>query len=393
MITKINNFKFMHIIGIRLDGGKENVIKNLQPGWYPFGNFVEPVWKNNYEWRKPGSMAENLYQTCDPLPRTISVSCVVGANGSGKSTLLEMLFRIINNFASELLPNSEDYKGRKLTFAEGLDAQLYFETDGTVGSILNKDDHVHYFYGINKDGQPNEVRGPLRRSYNILDSFFYTISTNYSIYSLNDDDYDSLDIQTGKNSSNEGKWLYGLFHKNDGYLAPITMTPYRQEGGIIDVTNEKELARQRLMTLFLLFESQNKAFINGYRPLELEYCFNQNYKNDTLKIYKNKVRKKLSSSNVDSLINSFSNCWKDIINKEFKCAHNNNPIVEETILFYLGYKTLKICMTYESFGRIINIKLFSDASSISKEQVSYCICNRLLLNILQVISQKYGLNL
>ena len=94
-----------------------------------------------------------------------------------------------------------------------------------------------------------------------------------------------------KNSSNEGKWLYGLFHKNDGYLAPITMTPYRQEGGIIDVTNEKELARQRLMTLFLLFESQNKAFINGYRPLELEYCFNQNYKNDTLKIYKNKVRK------------------------------------------------------------------------------------------------------
>ena len=44
----------MHIIGIRLDGGKENVIKNLQPGWYPFGNFVEPVWKNNYEWRKPG---------------------------------------------------------------------------------------------------------------------------------------------------------------------------------------------------------------------------------------------------------------------------------------------------------------------------------------------------
>lgn len=100
-----------------------------------------------------------------------------------------------------------------------------------------------------------------------------------------------MDIQTGKNSSNEGKWLYGLFHKNDGYLAPITMTPYRQEGGIIDVTNEKELARQRLMTLFLLFESQNKAFINGYRPLELEYCFNQNYKNDTLKIYKNKVRK------------------------------------------------------------------------------------------------------
>ena len=46
----------MHIIGIRLDGGKENVIKNLQPGWYPFGDFVEPVWENNYEWRKPGSM-------------------------------------------------------------------------------------------------------------------------------------------------------------------------------------------------------------------------------------------------------------------------------------------------------------------------------------------------
>lgn len=77
----------------------------------------------------------------------------------------------------------------------------------------------------------------------------------------------------------------------------------------------------------------------------------------------------MSSSNVDSLINAFSKRWKEIINKEFKCAHNN-PIVEETILFYLGYKTLKICMTYESFGRIINIESFSDASFISKEQVN-----------------------
>ena len=36
----------MHIIGIRLDGGKENVIKNLQPGWYPLLNLFGKIIMN-----------------------------------------------------------------------------------------------------------------------------------------------------------------------------------------------------------------------------------------------------------------------------------------------------------------------------------------------------------
>ena len=368
---KINSFKFMHIIGIRLDGGKEAVIKNLKPGWYPFGDYVEPKSENNFVWRKSGTMADDLYRISDDLPKTISVSCIVGANGSGKSTLLELIFRIINNFSCRSLPNNGDYKGRKLTFMSGLKAQLYFETDGRVGSILNDDDDIRYFYGITKSGKLREDKGSFVGRSSVLKNFFYTICTNYSIYSLNDDDYDPMDILNGEKRNVNGEWLYGLFHKNDGYLAPITMTPYREKGGIINVTNEKDLARQRLMTLFLLFESQNKSFINGYRPLQLEYCFNKNYIRDTLRVYKNKVRSVLEPSDVDNLIEAFSICWRKIIEEDLKnSAYISQPNIEETILFYLGYKTLKICMTYESFGRKINIKAFSKISSFEEEQIS-----------------------
>lgn len=306
----------MHIIGIRLDGGEEAVIKNLKPGWYPFGDYVEPKSENNFEWRKSGSMADDLYRISDDLPKTISVSCIVGANGSGKSTLLELIFRIINNFSCRSLPNNGDYKGRKLVFMSGLKAQLYFETDGRVGSILNDDDDIRYFYGITKSGKLREDKRSFVGRSSVLKNFFYTICTNYSIYSLNDDDYDPMDILTGEKRNVNGEWLYGLFHKNDGYLAPITMTPYREKGGIINVTNEKDLARQRLMTLFLLFESQNKSFINGYRPLQLEYCFNKNYIRDTLRVYKNKVGSVLNPSDVDSLIEAFSICWRKIIEED-----------------------------------------------------------------------------
>ena len=33
----------MRIIGIRLYGGSDSVIKNLKPGWYPFGDYQEPT--------------------------------------------------------------------------------------------------------------------------------------------------------------------------------------------------------------------------------------------------------------------------------------------------------------------------------------------------------------
>lgn len=35
----------MRVIGILIDKGKDSVLKNLKPGWYPFGNYQCPTSK------------------------------------------------------------------------------------------------------------------------------------------------------------------------------------------------------------------------------------------------------------------------------------------------------------------------------------------------------------
>lgn len=78
---------------------------------------------------------------------------------------------------------------------------------------------------------------------NVLGSFFYTIGVNYRIYAFNKWDYGSDD-----NEFIDGEWLQGVFYKNDGYLAPLTLVPFREEG-CIDIQKENYLAKQRIITL------------------------------------------------------------------------------------------------------------------------------------------------
>lgn len=97
----------------------------------------------------------------------------------------------------------------------------------------------------------------------IFNEFFYTISTNYSLYSLNEDEYvEALE----DNRTIDGDWVDGMFHKNDGYLAPVVVTPFRDHG-IVDIENENNLAQQRVMAIALLDYAQgNKSFLQGYIP-------------------------------------------------------------------------------------------------------------------------------
>lgn len=91
----------------------------------------------------------------------------------------------------------------------------------------------------------------------LLAGFFYTICTNYSIHSFCEEDYNSNSILNPQGDNGvDGKWVKGLLHKNDGYLDPMVVVPYRDSWGNIDISNEKKLADQRLATLSILFWSQ-----------------------------------------------------------------------------------------------------------------------------------------
>ena len=75
-----------------------------------------------------------------------------------------------------------------------------------------------------------------------LESFFYTIGTNNSQYSLNSNDY--------------GGWIENIFHKNNSYQTPLVVNPYRDKGNI-DINKENDLIKSRLLAYLLLGESEH----------------------------------------------------------------------------------------------------------------------------------------
>ena len=281
----------MRVIGILLYDGKASVLKNLRPGWYPFGNYQCPTSKNGWQWmteeqKKADDYCNRLYKSVEkdePFAETmkITVGSIVGKNGSGKSTLLELFFRIINNFSyflfdkgwDEANPRKNPQLGHELHEALGFTATLFFETDGNLGVIKCDNHSVSYMY---KGKQEEKINLPVNKHLTtyrlrlLLRPFFYTICSNYSIYSFNES---WRNVLNSYEQDDNKDWIGGLMHKNDGYLAPIVMVPYREDDGYIDVNKENTLAQQRLSTLALLFLSQNKPFMADYEPAVMTYRF------------------------------------------------------------------------------------------------------------------------
>lgn len=363
----------MRIIGIRLYGGSDSVIKNLKPGWYPFGDYQEPTLENNWQWMTETQRQKEKY--CNRLYKSVSsddlfspgfeitVNSIVGKNGAGKTTLLELLFRIINNFSYYLIDKSwvlsDSFRnpqlGHELHESLGYQAKLYFETDGNVGEVKIYRGRASYSYHGKKDETielPTKKPISSTKLQSFLQSFFYTICSNYSIYSLVIDNETYGALRTADRIV-DNKWISGILHKNDGYLAPIVMVPFREED-TINVKTETILATQRLSTLGMLFLSQGKTFMDEYEPAELKYRF----KLESPEIYKNRlnklIEKKLQSKG-DVIKEQFRIAWMDWLMATN--GFNEKPeIVKEAILSYLLYKTVKICLTYREFGVMIGLQ-------------------------------------
>ena len=199
----------MHIIGIQIEEGCETeVIKNLGPGWYPFGDYVKPTKENQYRWRNGSEQSDRLYQIIPNLP-TISVSCIVGKNGSGKTTIIDILYRIINNFSCDIKPlySETSYDSFSLDRVKGLKARLYFEVNGNVGYMRCENGDSSLYYKVNADGNLNEIS---RDKYVVvLSELFYTIGMNYSIHSM---DFRAFD---------KNEWLNRIYNNEENYLVPL----------------------------------------------------------------------------------------------------------------------------------------------------------------------------
>jgi hypothetical protein len=175
-------------------------------------------------------------------------------------------------------------------------------------------------------------------------------------------------------------WIDYLFHKNDGYLTPIVLTPKR-DYGTVDMNNEYDLSIQRLSALLI----DNPQFIDGY---ELN--------NITAKYNHSKVTKKFTQHTV-AKISNFHNSFQyydDSIfykildaygitypytEKAVERYQQNNQILQQnsnainpqtlslipepidTAYHYLVLKTISISNTYDNYEKFkINIDTRKD---------------------------------
>jgi len=181
------------------------------------------------------------------------------------------MLRVINNFAVNI--TAKAHKDCQLYPVSDVNAALYFEIDGKLNFIETSKAGI--LWGIigtfGKRVHPNKIEKttPLEKALQQLRQFFFTIVNNYSFHSYNVDDY-------GEESVGKDKiWINSLFHKNDGYLTPVVLNPFRREGRL-DIRKETLLTNSRLAYLFYYFNTKQFGdFIDDYQYRSLSFSYNQ----------------------------------------------------------------------------------------------------------------------
>lgn len=381
----------MQLIGIYLGTHKNPVSKNLKENWYPFGNFdnchgvkdFSNILKQVKENQTFINEVYNVRQGSGENKPSINLNCIVGKNGSGKSSVLSLLYRIINNLAcklKEILPDfNKDYSPM---WAWGFNAELYYEIDEKIGCVEIFDNDKSTYTEertenlpvrltiCNAEGNKEEIlsRTPenIEAEKDLLEklgkSIFYTIGTNYSLYtnSVVRFDYDE----------SQESWMNTIYHKNDGYFTPIVLVPYRNYNGrnsIIDTEKELRLANERVNTLAILLKtSDGSAFIEGFMPEKVVYELKD--EREYIKEINDKIEKLCPDDYEKNYFNKTADELKDFIGLEWKNQFKNEKILgtdssdlenEElkniifnNILCYLSYKTIKICIYYDRYKKL-----------------------------------------
>lgn len=316
--------------------------------------------------------------------KNISIHAIVGKNGSGKSTLLEILMRLVNNLGYFMKHETpiED-KNNYICYIFNLHAEMTYSMDGKEGIIRCKDDTVDFTFGKFTRSW-KAYRGPLQivrrieygkginfsKFQQIASCLFYTIGISYSIHSYNACDYlgEESTSYAGYSKgtfSMKNVWINRLFHKNDGYMCPIVLNPFR-ESGKIDMGKENSLNESRIETLMFFYMLRGINYIEGYKLYSIQYEYNPQ-----------KVAKNFDEQHIRQLTDKYKLLFSEEKLKFF-FEHNIESAcakaeILSTIFKYVLFSTDKPCFPMAIF-KVFGIDYSEKDDEITRMAQLYLIC-------------------
>lgn len=299
----------------------------------------------------------------DYYGKNISISAIVGVNGSGKSSLFEMLYRIINNVSALFERYENRNAARKLYFIKGLYCELFYIVDGKLCQISCLGSTIKITL---PNGEKELSTAKKSTKDNLLNDFikdaweglFFTIVTNYSMQSFISNDYINervIDLET-QTEKEEASWINSLFHKNDGYMTPIVLNPYR-DNGKIDMNKEHRLTIYRLSSCLIHARNNKKNFINGYDLHDIKYEYNANFVTEKIQeetgismedIWNYAPNKNDNSLYIDVILKSYG---IDLHDSAYRDKTDEIDEIYKRAAVYLAFKTLIIATRYPSYNK------------------------------------------
>lgn len=295
----------------------------------------------------------------------INVEAIVGVNGSGKSSLFEIIYRVINNLSCLLNRGKRRKTADDLYYVKDLYAELYYVVNGQLAKISCLGDKVEFQMGNGSSVTLTAVKDGMVSSEKVFmadfvkwakENFFYTIVTNYSLQAFNANDYkrerclilkDGLDDAMAETQAEGHVWMDSLFHKNDGYMTPIVLNPYRDEG-FFDLNKEHHLTLYRLSAILIYAQKHYRRFMEDYDLNDILYTF------DASSLKKKYVEK----YQVKFIVYDGYKCspleHNDIGTEILKCYGVMDGLIfddtlQRTAAMYLIYKTFAIANSYPAY--------------------------------------------